>query len=84
MFVRRRYLLSTVSRHPLLRRLPARDPAIEMISQVVRAISRLVTQQNLVGFDFCDLRAVLQDGGRAAFAEGYSVIPRPRRQELHF
>jgi hypothetical protein len=80
--VRRRYLLSTVSRRVLLCGKPARDPAIEMVAQVVRAISSLLTQQNLVGFDFRDARAILENGGQAVFAEGYSVNPRQRRQEL--
>ena len=77
--MRRGRLLSTVSRRILIRSLPRPDPAIERITQVVRAISTLVTQQNLVGFDFRDLRAVLRDGGRAVFAEGHDISPTGRR-----
>jgi cell division GTPase FtsZ len=46
--------------------------AIDMITHVVRAISSLLTQQNLIGFDFRDARVVLENGGRAVFAEGHS------------
>lgn len=74
--MRRRHLLSTVSQTVLSKRVPARDPAIETMAQAVRTICDLITQQNLVGFDFRDARLILQNGGRAAF--GQSTIQRRR------
>ena len=77
--MRRRRLLSTVSRGTLKLSVPPRDPGIDQIAQAVRAIATLVTQRNLVGFDFCDLRAALSGGGRAVFCEGQSASPTGRR-----
>jgi cell division GTPase FtsZ len=62
--------------------MPRRDPAIAMIGQAIGAITSLLTQQNLVGFDFRDARLILENAGTAAFFEGYSGTPQRPRSRL--
>lgn len=80
--MRRLHLLSTVSQSVLSKRIPAKDSAMETMAHAVRAICDLITLQSLIGFDFCDAREILQNGGRATFAQGSSSSHLKRKTRL--
>jgi cell division protein FtsZ len=48
-----------------------RDPALDLIASIVRAITEpFVQQPQLPALDFADMRTAFLDGGLAAFGQG--------------
>lgn len=62
--------LAASTPRPAVVLLPDLEAGIESMTAVVRSISTLVVQQNLIGIDIADIRTVLCNGGGAGFAQG--------------
>lgn len=47
------------------------EPGVDAMAAAVQSIASLIAQQpGLIGIDLCDLRAVLEGGGRAGYGQG--------------
>lgn len=56
------------------------DPALDRMAEVVRAVVGIMQQSNMPAVDLADERAILDDGGRAAFGVGEASGPDRARQ----